>query len=52
MPLSLSYLAKAYADLGQFEDAWRCIDEAIAAVNRTRKVGGRPRLIALPEKSP
>ena len=22
------YLATAYADLGQFDDAWRCIDEA------------------------
>ena len=28
-PLSLSYLAKAYAELGQFDDAWRCIGEAI-----------------------
>ena len=30
LPKGLSYLAKAYADLGQFDDAWRCIDEAIA----------------------
>jgi predicted ATPase len=33
----LSYLAKAHADVRQFEDAWRCIDEAFAVVNRTRE---------------
>ena len=27
-PFSLSYLAKAYAELGQFDDAWRCIADA------------------------
>jgi hypothetical protein len=37
VPLSLSYLAKAYADLCQFEDAWCCIDEATAAANRTKE---------------
>jgi hypothetical protein len=37
MPLVLSYLARAYADLGQFEDAWRCIDEAITAVETTKE---------------
>jgi hypothetical protein len=43
LPTWLSYLAKAYADLRQFEDAWRCIDEASAAVNRKQGevVGGR-----------
>jgi predicted ATPase len=30
--LYLSYLARAYADIGNFEDAWRCIGEAITAV--------------------
>ena len=25
----LSYLASAYAELGQFDDAWRCIGEAM-----------------------
>jgi predicted ATPase len=34
---ALSYLAKTYADLSQFEDAWRCIDEAIATMNRTKE---------------
>jgi predicted ATPase len=28
----LSYLALAYADLGKFADAWRCIGEAMTAV--------------------
>ena len=27
-PVGLSFLAKAYADLGRFDDAWRCVDEA------------------------
>ena len=27
MPLRWSYLATAYAELGQFDDAWRCIGE-------------------------
>jgi predicted ATPase len=37
MPLWLSYLARAHAKLGQFDDAWRCIDEAIAAVETTNE---------------
>jgi predicted ATPase len=35
IPLFLSYLALAYAKLGQFDDAWRCIEEAITAVETT-----------------
>jgi class 3 adenylate cyclase/predicted ATPase len=31
----LSVLGKAKAGLGQFDEAWRCIDEAIAAVEAT-----------------
>ena len=34
-PLSLSYLAKAYAELGQFDDAWSCICEAKSKVETT-----------------
>ena len=30
MPSHLSFLASAYAELGQFDDAWRCIDEAMS----------------------
>jgi predicted ATPase len=32
MPFYVSNLATAYAELGQFDDAWRCIGEAEAAV--------------------
>ena len=37
MPLYLSYLASAYAELGQFDDAWRCIGEAMTAVETTKE---------------
>ena len=33
----LSHLAWAYADLGQFDDAWRCIGGAIMAVQTTKE---------------
>jgi class 3 adenylate cyclase/predicted ATPase len=36
-PSSLSYLAKAYAELGKFDDAWRCIGEAMTAVETTKE---------------
>ena len=36
-PWFLSYLAKAYAELGQFDDAWRCIGEAMTAVETTKE---------------
>ena len=51
MPLYLSYLARAYAELGQFDDAWRCIGEAMTAMETTKESGSRPRSIALPGKS-
>ena len=35
MPFRLSNLARAHADLGQFEEAWRCIGEALTAVETT-----------------
>ena len=34
-PFSLSYLAKAYAELGQFDDAWRYIADAKRTVETT-----------------
>ena len=37
VPLPLSYLAKAYADLRNFDDAWRCIVEATTAVETTKE---------------
>jgi predicted ATPase len=37
MPLHMSYLTRAYAELGQFDDAWRSIDEALMAVETTQE---------------
>jgi predicted ATPase len=37
MPLYLPHLARAHADLGQFEEAWRCIGEAMTAVATTKE---------------
>ncbi len=37
MPWLLLFLASAYAELGQFDDAWRCIGEALTAVETTKE---------------
>jgi len=37
MPLYLPYLARALAELGQFEEAWRRVGEAITAVETTKE---------------
>jgi class 3 adenylate cyclase/predicted ATPase len=37
LPSHLSHLARAYAELGQFYDAWRCIGEASAAIKTTKE---------------
>ena len=37
LPLRLSQLASAHADLGQSDDAWRCIGEAMTAVETTKE---------------
>jgi len=37
MPLYLPNLARAHAELDQFHDAWRCIGEAMTAVESTRE---------------
>ena len=34
---ALTYLAKAYADLGQFDDAWRSIGEAVDTTETTKE---------------
>jgi predicted ATPase len=36
-PSYLSYLTRAYAELGQLDDAWRCIGEAMTAVETTKE---------------
>jgi predicted ATPase len=37
MPRYFSYLAIAYAQLGQFDEAWRCVDQATTAVETTKE---------------
>jgi predicted ATPase len=37
LPLYESYLAKAYAELGKYVDAWRCIGDATRAVETTKE---------------
>ena len=37
MTAYLSYLVTAYADLRQFDEAWRCIEEASVAVEKTKE---------------
>ena len=37
VPFYLSHLAKAYEELGQLDDAWRCIGEAMTAVGTTNE---------------
>ena len=39
-PRHLSFLAMAYADLGQLDDARRCIDEALDKVERSKEKWG------------
>ena len=36
-PLYVSYLAAAHADLGQFDEAWRCIGEAMTMIETTKE---------------
>jgi predicted ATPase len=37
MPQSLSYLAKTYAEIGQFDDAWRCVGEAMTLIETSKE---------------
>jgi predicted ATPase len=37
LPLFLSSLGRAYAGLGQFDDAWRCIGEATTAIETSKE---------------
>src|SRR6478609_357910 len=37
MPLWFSYLARANAEIGQFDDARRCVGEAMIAVETTKE---------------
>jgi class 3 adenylate cyclase/predicted ATPase len=40
LPMILPYLAMTYASLHRFDDAWRCIDEALLAVETTKETWG------------
>jgi hypothetical protein len=37
MPVYLASLARAYAQLSQFDDAWRCMREAVATIDTTQE---------------
>jgi predicted ATPase len=37
LPIFLSLLSRAHAELGQFDDAWRCISEAMTAMETTKE---------------
>jgi class 3 adenylate cyclase/predicted ATPase len=37
IPFHLPHLARAHAELGQFEEAWRCFGEAMRAVETTKE---------------
>ena len=37
LPRYLSYLARAYAELGQFDDAWPCIGEAMTVAETSKQ---------------
>jgi predicted ATPase len=37
VPFCLSHLAMAHAELGQFDNAWRCISEAMTAMEATKE---------------
>ncbi len=37
VPLLLTYLARAYAEVGQCDNAWRCIGEAMTEVETTKE---------------
>ena len=38
IPLTLPYLTRAYAELGQFADARRCISDAMTAMEETKQL--------------
>ena len=37
LPFFLSHLSRAHAELGQFDEAWRCIGEAMTTVETTKE---------------
>ena len=45
VPFRLACLAKAHAELGQFEDAWRRLDEAMMMVEASKEVWAHPEIL-------
>ena len=45
VPFRLACLAKAHAELGQFEDAWRRLDEAMMMVEVSKEVWAHPEIL-------
>ena len=41
VPWYRAYLAKAHAELGQFDEAWRNVHEAITAIENSNETGGK-----------
>jgi predicted ATPase len=39
-PQHLQYLAKPHAELGELDDAWRCIDDAIDKIGKSKEKWG------------
>jgi predicted ATPase len=38
VPIYTSWLARTYAKLGKFDDAWRCIGEAVTAIETRKEI--------------
>ena len=51
LPFFLLHLSRAHAELGQFDDAWRCIGEAMTAAETTKERWCEAEVIVLPAKS-
>jgi hypothetical protein len=51
VPAFLSHLTTAYAELGQFDDAWRSIGEAMSAVKTTKERWYEAEVNCIAEKS-
>jgi hypothetical protein len=49
--LFLPHLARAHAELGQFEEAWRCIREAMTAAETTKQTWCEAEIHRTAEKS-
>ena len=50
IPIRLAYLAMAHAELGNSDDAWHCVAEAMSAIRKLEKRGMRPKSIVQPAK--